>query len=165
MAIARAKNRQGEPGKNGDNGKDAVQPKFSVGEVSSGDEARVWLTGSLLKPVLNFVLPRGKKGEPGKPGDPGKNGITKIIQADGFAAGGGSGSGSGDIFEAIPVLLNANVWQTVTPTTIAEISDCEVYDDGAAERIEVDIRFNPARSQIELKSKVTLTVTLFLEGK
>lgn len=77
MAIARAKNRKGEQGDPGQPWADAVQPQFAIGDVTSGTEAAVTLTGTKKKPVLNFVIPKGKQGEPGKPGkqgEPGKNG-------------------------------------------------------------------------------------------
>ena len=106
---------------------------------------------------------KGKDGTDGSDGENGKDGITQVIQR--VVGGGSSGGGSSMLFEKKAVTLTSNVWLAVTPTAITEINDCEVYDDSAAERVELDIRFNPARSQVELRSKKTKTFTLFIEGK
>ena len=61
-------------------GKDGETPQFEIGTVTtgaSGSEAKVNMTGTQLKPILNFVLPRGaagKDGAPGRDGNPGRDG-------------------------------------------------------------------------------------------
>lgn len=92
MATAGPKNRQGEQGPKGDpgvDGKNAVQPRFDIGDVSIGEVAKVWLTGTITRPILNFVLPRGPKGDPGKDG---KDGVKKVVFGETFASGSGSGT-------------------------------------------------------------------------
>lgn len=47
-------------------GEDGITPEFSIGYVIAGDvgtEPEVSLTGTTENPVLNFILPSGKKGE------------------------------------------------------------------------------------------------------
>lgn len=61
-------------------GEDGQTPEFEIGTVTtgaSGSEAQVNMTGTQLKPILNFVLPRGaagKDGAPGRDGSPGRDG-------------------------------------------------------------------------------------------
>lgn len=69
----------GPAGKDGMNGKDAIQPRFTVGTVSMGDQPSVSITGELTSPVIDFVMPKpvnGEDGTNGKNGADGSNGST-----------------------------------------------------------------------------------------
>ena len=48
---------------------------LSIGTVEKGDEAKVTITGSSPTQVLNFVLPKGDKGNVGEKGEQGNQGI------------------------------------------------------------------------------------------
>lgn len=52
-------------------GKDGETPVFSVGEVKKGEEPELTITGTILNPVLNIVLPIGNTGHTGATGDTG----------------------------------------------------------------------------------------------
>ncbi len=141
---------RGHAGVKGDAGKNA--PKITSVEVEEfHNEIRFVFTmsdGSIFKTQW-VELPQGKT-------------ASSIIV--GSMSNTPSAGGSGNLFEKVPVTLVANVWQAVTPSDITAISDCEVYDAFAEERVYLDVKFNPTRSQVELRSKVSETFTLFLEG-
>ena len=59
----------GPKGKQGDKGDPNV---LSIGTVTSGEEASVIITGDSPAQVLNFVLPKGEKGDLGPKGDTGE---------------------------------------------------------------------------------------------
>ena len=61
----------GPKGEQGDKGDPNV---LSIGTVTSGEEASVTITGDSPTQVLNFVLPKGDKGEQGIQGDIGPQG-------------------------------------------------------------------------------------------
>lgn len=52
----------------------AFVPQFEIGSVLDVGEAAVTLTGTYMKPVLNFVIPKGDTGETGPKGDTGETG-------------------------------------------------------------------------------------------
>lgn len=54
-----------------------------VGDVAEGDTAQVYNVGTAQNARLNFVLPRGKQGEPGPDGVPGKDGAPGKDGSDG----------------------------------------------------------------------------------
>lgn len=54
-----------------------------VGDVTEGDTAQVYNVGTDQNARLNFVLPRGKQGEPGPDGAPGKDGVPGKDGSDG----------------------------------------------------------------------------------
>ena len=54
-----------------------------VGDVADGDTAQVYNVGTAQNARLNFVLPRGKQGEPGPDGVPGKDGAPGKDGSDG----------------------------------------------------------------------------------
>jgi hypothetical protein len=94
----------GEDGKDGKDGKDGVTPVIEIGKVESGTDAQVTNTGTPSHAVLNFVLPKGLKGDTGddgpkgdtgdkgQDGNNGKDGITKGIKSY-FIANGGTYEG------------------------------------------------------------------------
>lgn len=52
-----------------------VSATVKVGTVTDGEEAQVVNSGTDRNAVLDFVLPRGKKGEPGAKGDKPEKGV------------------------------------------------------------------------------------------
>ncbi len=76
---------RGLTGDKGDIGQPGMTPELSIGSVVAGEQAGVILSGTVEKPVLNFILPRGDKGEAGKMGRDGKHGNHEYIQV--FYAG------------------------------------------------------------------------------
>ena len=63
---------QGEKGERGEQGIQGIQGvqgeaavALTIGEVTTGDAAKVENVGTPTKPILNFTLPRGEKGEAG----------------------------------------------------------------------------------------------------
>ena len=95
----------GKDGDNGLNGKDGTSSSITIGQVISGSNAQVTNTGTTNDVVLNFVLPKGdkgdnikgdagkdglngSKGDKGDPGNDGKDGLTKGISNYLFAGGG-----------------------------------------------------------------------------
>lgn len=73
----------GNDGENGNDGKDGIAATITIGQVSSGDSAQVTNTGTANAATLNFVLPKGTKGEDGKDGIDGKNGTNGTNGIDG----------------------------------------------------------------------------------
>lgn len=71
---------KGDKGDRGEMGNPGMTPEISVGTVCSGDVPQVILSGTIEKPVLNFVLPKGDKGEVGRMGRDGKHGNHEYIQ-------------------------------------------------------------------------------------
>jgi len=71
---------KGEKGEKGDTGIPGRTPEISVGSVVVGETAAVVVSGSVEKPVLNFVIPRGERGFAGLPGAKGKDGTHEYIQ-------------------------------------------------------------------------------------
>lgn len=71
---------KGDRGDVGPPGCPGVVPEISVGTVCAGDVPQVIVSGSVDKPVLNFVLPRGERGMPGAMGRDGKHGNHEYIQ-------------------------------------------------------------------------------------
>mgnify|MGYP000240400747 CR=1 FL=1 len=74
----------GPKGDKGDQGCLGLTPEFSIGQVTTGDVASVILGGSVDKPVLNFVIPRGERGFAGQPGKNGKDGSHEFVQLQYF---------------------------------------------------------------------------------
>jgi len=68
---------------NGGAGYDGKNATISIGEVTTGDVPYVWNTGDETNAILNFVLPRGDKGEKGNPGIAGRNGVNGRNGKDG----------------------------------------------------------------------------------
>lgn len=69
----------GEKGDRGDGGRVGDTPQFSIGNVVVGDTASATISGSIEKPVLNLVIPRGERGVPGREGLKGKDGSHEFI--------------------------------------------------------------------------------------
>lgn len=67
---------KGDTGATGPSGATGATPNITIGTVSSGDSAAVNITGTPENPVLNFVLPRGEKGNTGEQGPKGDTGAT-----------------------------------------------------------------------------------------
>lgn len=59
---------KGEPGEKGDPGEAGKAATITIGTVMAGDEAEVINAGDDTDVVLNFILPRGEKGEQGLTG-------------------------------------------------------------------------------------------------
>lgn len=58
----------GQPGKDGTAGRDGKAATVKIGTVTSGDTASVTNSGTDTNAVLDFVLPKGEKGEDGVSG-------------------------------------------------------------------------------------------------
>lgn len=71
----------GAPGKDGTNGSDGSSATVEVGSVSSGTTASVTNSGSSSAAVLDFVLPKGDKGDTGPAGADG-TGVTILGSYD-----------------------------------------------------------------------------------
>ena len=69
----------GEKGDKGDMGRPGDTPQFSIGNVVIGDTASATISGSVEKPVLNLVIPRGERGASGREGVKGKDGSHEFI--------------------------------------------------------------------------------------
>lgn len=65
-------------------GKNASQPNFTIGNVTSGSYPNVYLTGDQINPILNFQLERGFTGATGAIGATGAMGIQGIQGIQGF---------------------------------------------------------------------------------
>jgi hypothetical protein len=91
----------------------------------------------------------------------GRKSTTYLVGGVGSANSGGSAGK----FQQVAVSLLANTWQQVNPSGMEYVRDCEVYDDAALERVELDIRFSADRSYIELRSRKAKTFTVFFEGE
>jgi hypothetical protein len=68
-------------------GADGKNAKVSVGSTQTGNpgsEASVYATGTPQDLILNFVLPRGRDGEPGQAGPAGNDGYTPVKGKDYF---------------------------------------------------------------------------------
>lgn len=63
---------KGEKGDKGDIGPGNI---LSIGKVDKGEQPQVTIEGESPEQILNFVLPKGDKGETGEKGDKGEQGI------------------------------------------------------------------------------------------
>lgn len=70
---------RGPVGECGPVGRPGSTPELSIGTVVSGDTAAVILSGTVEKPVLNFILPKGAKGDVGRTGRDGKHGSHEYV--------------------------------------------------------------------------------------
>ena len=70
----------GPMGPVGSHGPPGKTPRISIGRVTSGEEAAVFVEGTPEEPVFSFVIPRGRQGEKGYPGKDGKNGSHEFAQ-------------------------------------------------------------------------------------
>ena len=76
-ALKGNKGDKGDKGDNGANGKDGITPTLRVGSTSTGNagtNANVTMTDSNNVYTLNFVIPRGEKGDTGAAGTKGQDG-------------------------------------------------------------------------------------------
>ena len=71
---------QGERGEKGDRGADGVSATITMGSVTAGATADMWMTGTPQARELHAVLPRGQKGDRGEQGLRGPAGasITRV---------------------------------------------------------------------------------------
>ena len=80
-ALKGSKGDKGDKGEAGANGKDGITPTLRVGSTSTGNagtNANVTMTDSNNVYTLNFVIPRGDKGEAGVKGQDGAKGADGI---------------------------------------------------------------------------------------
>lgn len=87
----------GEMGPTGPSGAAGTTPNITIGTVSSGDNAAVNISGTPENPVLNFVLPKGEKGDPGIQGPTGETGPTGPTGESGPAGPTGATGSQGPI--------------------------------------------------------------------
>ena len=59
---------KGDPGPKGDRGADGVSATITIGSVTAGATADMWMTGTPQARELHSVLPRGQKGDRGEQG-------------------------------------------------------------------------------------------------
>lgn len=78
---------KGERGEQGQRGEAGITPNITIGNVTTGNQTQVTLTGSIENPVLNFMLQKGADGLPGIGGPKGDTptiGIGNISQGSTF---------------------------------------------------------------------------------
>ena len=73
-ALKGEKGDNGRDGKDGLNGKDGRDATISIGSVRSGTDAYVSNSGTPINAVLDFIIPKGEKGDKGDKGETGPQG-------------------------------------------------------------------------------------------
>ena len=74
---------KGDPGPKGDRGADGVSATITMGSVTAGATADMWMTGTPQARELHAVLPRGLKGDRGEQGARGPAGPSVTRTAPG----------------------------------------------------------------------------------
>lgn len=127
------KGEKGDPGVKGDRGDDGVAATISMGSVTAGANADMWMTGTPQARELHAVLPRGLRGDQGERGERGTQGergpagqsVTRTAPGAFSITGGG-----------VPA------WDDITgkplsyPSTVADVSGI-VVDTSVGVRVSI----------------------------